>query len=271
MRNIACIIARTSSSRLPGKVLKDINGLKLIEYLVEKIKKSKNVHEIYICTSTEKSDLKLIEFARNIGVKSYRGSLESVIERMISVGNIENADNVIRITGDNVFTDEIYLDIMIEEHIKKSADYTRTEFLPLGITSEVIKLNALKKCEKEINPSDSQYLLFYMFQPYKYKCLVLIPEKKHQLPKISFTVDTFEDLNQINLITKGTDKNVLTLDEIIKRTRKQKILKEKKIGLIKFPSNIVVSYDTFRCEMEFRINNSEVVHVKKGEYNKRIS
>ena len=120
MKNVACIIARTSSRRLKQKVLQDVNGHKLIEYIVQKTKKARNIDTIYICTSTEPEDAVLCEIAEKNGVKSYQGSLKSVIDRMLSVAEIENADNLIRITGDNVFTDEVYIDLMLKYHIENN-------------------------------------------------------------------------------------------------------------------------------------------------------
>ena len=61
---VACIIARTNSTRLPKKVLRSVGSYVLIEYLAEKIKKSKLVDEIYLCTSTEENDKVLLDIAK---------------------------------------------------------------------------------------------------------------------------------------------------------------------------------------------------------------
>ena len=106
---IACIIARTNSTRLPKKVLKKINDEMLIEFLIKKIKRAKNIDSIYLCTSIDKTDKILLEIAESHGIKSYAGSRDKVIERMLKVGEKENANNLIRITGDNVFCDEIFI------------------------------------------------------------------------------------------------------------------------------------------------------------------
>ncbi|HIG37493.1 MAG TPA: hypothetical protein EYQ12_08385 [Oceanospirillaceae bacterium] len=65
-------------------------------------------------------------------------------------GEVENANNVIRITGDNVFTSTEYLEGQISIHNEQDLDYTRIIGVPLGTTAEVIKFSALKKGVKRL-------------------------------------------------------------------------------------------------------------------------
>jgi spore coat polysaccharide biosynthesis protein SpsF len=267
VKNIACVIARTNSIRLQKKVLKEINGYTLIEYIMTKIKKSKFIDDIYLCTSIDKEDSILLEIAKKNNIKGYAGSRGSVIDRMLDVARIERADNVIRITGDNIFTDEVYLDLMLKYHIQNDVDYTRTEYLPIGITSEIIRVSALKRCRKMMNPNDSQYLLIYMFQPSYFNCQVLIPKKDHQHPDWTLTVDTPEDWERTKLII---DQNTETLNylEILQICLERNIpyLIAKSELDIKFPANILLTYKAFRAEIDIRIQKSKKVFLKTNEY-----
>ena len=267
MRNVACIIARTNSKRLSKKVLREINGIKLIEYIIRKIKRSKLVDEIYLCTSIDKEDEILIEIASKNNIKSFAGSRDSVIDRMLEVAKIENADNVIRITGDNIFTDEVYLDLMIKYHNKYNFDYTRTEYLPIGVTAEVIKTIGLKKCYSLMDPKFSQYLLLYIFQPEKYNCQVLIPEDTHRHPDWSLTVDTPDDFQRTKEII-GKQKNIPNYIDILSICKNNKInnLYYKVSDNVKYPGGLLVTYNSFRKEMEERIKKSKIIQLKKGEH-----
>ena len=64
MKFLAIIQARMSSKRLPGKVLKKINNLTLLELIVQRLKKIKDIEKIYIATSNQKSDKKIINFCK---------------------------------------------------------------------------------------------------------------------------------------------------------------------------------------------------------------
>jgi spore coat polysaccharide biosynthesis protein SpsF len=142
-KTIACIIARTGSSRLPKKVLKKVTeDHSMIGYIIERVKMAKLVDEIYICTTQEKEDDLLEETASDYGVNIYRGSTDEVIERFMGVGRLTEADYLIRITGDNVFTSYEYLDQEIEFIIREDLDYVRLINVPLGATAEVMSYEA---------------------------------------------------------------------------------------------------------------------------------
>lgn len=263
---VACIIARTNSTRLPKKVLRSVGNYSLIEYLVEKIKKSHLVDQIYLCTSIDESDKILLDIAKELNIKSYAGSLDSVIDRMLDVANLEEATDVIRITGDNIFTDEVYLDIMIDQHIKNKVEYTRTENLPIGVTAEVINVEALKKCYSFMNPDESQYLMLYMFQPNIFKCLIILPEVRHSKPNYTLTVDTLEDFERtLSIITSDS---LLDLDQILEICNKNDIknLVYENKGIVKFPANLSIYFDTYRREMDMRVEMSTIYKVEPGEY-----
>jgi spore coat polysaccharide biosynthesis protein SpsF len=267
LKNVACIIVRTNSKRLSKKVLREINGIKLIEYIIKKIKRSKLVDEIYLCTSIDKDDEILIEIASKNNIKSFAGDRESVINRMLEVAKIENADNVVRITGDNIFTDEVYLDLMLKYHNKNNVDYTRTEYLPMGVTAEVIRTTALKRCYSLMDAKFSQYLLLYIFQPEKYNCQVLIPEDMHRHPDWSLTVDTPDDLRRTEEII-GKQNNIPNYIDILSICKNNKInhLYYKVSDNVKYPGGLMITYSAFRKEMEERIKKSKNIQLKKVEY-----
>lgn len=271
MRTVACIIARTASTRLPNKVLREINGKKLIEYIIEKMKNVSNLDAIYLCTSVDDDDQILLDIAKENGIKSYAGSRKSVIDRMLDVAKMENADNLVRVTGDNVFTDEFFLDRMIEEHNNHHMmDYTRTEYLPLGVTAEVINVSALERCYEMIDPEKSEYLLLYMFNPEEFNCQVLIPEESLMAEYSSLTVDTHEDFERTEfLIDRLYKNNRLYYDDIIKLNKKIKIphFNIDKNLLVRMPNNNAITYAEFRSSIiEQRINRSKKVVLEVNFY-----
>lgn len=274
MTTIACIIARTNSTRLKQKVLKKIGNITLIEYIIRKIKKAKNIDEIYLCTSDHPSDNILLEIADKNDIKSYAGSEESVIDRMLDVAHIANAKNVIRVTGDNIFTDEIYIDIMLEKHKKNKAEYTRTEHLPFGVTAEIIDVKALKKCYQLINPDESQYLMLYMFNPRQFKCQVLIPPAKHQREELTLTIDTPEDFKRTMEIIGNQTNEILNLEQILSKIDKSggdiPYLNYIPGNVVRFPANLTLTYSAFKLEIANRVKQSQICEIMESEYNKYV-
>ena len=275
MKTIGCIIARTSSTRLPQKVLKKISDKMLVEYIIEKCKYVSNLDEIFLCTSIDEDDEILLNVAKNNKILGYAGDRDSIISRMLDVAELEGADNVVRITGDNIFTDEIFLETMIDEHIKNSCEYTRTEYLSLGVTAEVIDVDALKRCHNSINPKKSEYLLLYLFDPNKYECQVVIPEKKLWNPYSSLTVDTQEDFERSKyIIDKLYINKRVFYDDIIELDRKNPI-PYFRLGPnlpVKLPNNNVTTLIEFRRNiLEKRIKMSRKVQLGDGYYESKKS
>jgi spore coat polysaccharide biosynthesis protein SpsF len=274
MKTVACIIARTSSSRLPEKVLREIKGKKLIEYIIEKAGHVRNLDAIYLCTSVDDNDKILLDVAERNGIKGYAGSRKSVISRMLEVADMENADNVVRITGDNIFTDEIFLERMIEEHNKEpKADYTRTTDLAFGVTAEVIRVSALKKCCAMMDPEKSEYLTLFIFRPDEFNCLTLVPEESLRTEFSSLTVDTPEDLERSEfIINKLYRQGRIYYNDIIRLNNESPIphFKADRKMPVKLPDGKSITFEEFDKDMKGRAEKSRKVFLEDGFYeNKR--
>ena len=258
---VACIIARTVSSRLPLKVLRDLSkGETMLEFLIERLKLVDAIDEIYICTSTEAVDDILVDVAERKGIKVYRGSANQVIERMISVGTIENADIVLRITGDNPLTSVEYIENQISFLREKELDYVRLINVPIGATAEIIKFSALVKCHEIMDPEVSEYMMLFLFEPKNFRCgVITIQSEDHS--NMSLTVDTPDDLNHVRFLIqgkKGSDKKVMKLVDLIEA---MKVDNKRLVGFdgdtpVKMPYNKTVLFSEFKKDMERRINQS---------------
>lgn len=265
-KTIACIIVRTVSTRLPLKALRHVcNGMCLLDFIIQRIKSVPNIDKVYICTSYEIVDDILEDIAADNGVEIYRGSPDAVIERMIDVGDKEKADNVIRITGDNIFTAYEFLQKQIDIHNKNNFDYTRIINLPVGVTAEVMRLDAVKKCYTLMDPAVSQYLLLYMFDPDNFKCGVLKIKQWPDYSNMSLTVDVNDDLVRTRKILEyfPGEKTKITLKEILGIIHDHDIPYCTLDGSaqIKMPYNKLITYDEFKKDIEHRISKSVYIEM----------
>lgn len=271
MKTVGCIIARTVSTRLPQKVLQEINGKKMIEYIIEKMKYTRNLDEIYLCTSVDEKDKILLDVARENNIKGYTGSRKSVIDRMLDVAKIEHADNVVRVTGDNVFTDEIFLEQMIKVHEDDPAvEYTRTEYLAQGVTAEVIQVDALKRCYEMIDPDQSEYLMGFIFDSDKFNCRVVIPEEALQAEFCNLSVDTPDDLERTQFLVDRLYKNGrIYYDDIIKLSKQVTVphFEIDKDAPIKIPDGKTITYyDIRKNTLYLRIEKAKKIYLEDGFY-----
>ncbi len=195
-RIAVCLIVRMKSSRLPKKAIADIHGRPAIEWLIDRLKFSKTVDEIVLCTSTNPNDAILIDIAEKNGIKGFQGDELDVLSRMIHVADTENADAVIRVTGDNILTPIEILDWEVRAHIESDADYTRVSGMPHGFCPEVMSRRMLNPLHDEVmpDPDKSEYMTLWAFDPEHFRCLVLEAPEDVNRPKYWITLDTPEDL-----------------------------------------------------------------------------
>lgn len=259
MGTVACIIARTNSTRLPRKVLLEINGRRVIEHIIDRIKEVKDIDEIYIATSTHPDDKILGEIATQNNIKIHYGSETSVIDRMLEISEKENAKSLIRITGDNIFTDPEILEMTLTAHIESKAEYSRAEKLPIGTTAEVIDVEALKRCYSSIDPEKSEYLFYYIFDPTKYKTLVMLPNHNSYIKEYaSLTIDTPSDMERTKYIFDNIDSKIILYKDIVELSLNNKIpfYDINEDAKIKLPENESIEYGDFRKLLDKRIDQS---------------
>jgi len=162
MKIINAVVVRMKSRRLPGKALLPLCGKAVLWHLIDRVGRAKVPDETVICTSQLNEDDKLEEFARKNNFVVFRGHPENVLLRFVEAAEEQNADHIVRITGDNPLTDPILIDEMSHLHIQENADYTYTEDPPRGTRAEVISLAALKRClDLSEDPDSSEYMTSY--------------------------------------------------------------------------------------------------------------
>ncbi|MGB9641215.1 MAG: cytidylyltransferase domain-containing protein, partial [Anaerolineales bacterium] len=95
---IAIIQARMDSTRLPGKVLLDIGGKPMLARVIDRVRRSKQIHQVIVATSTEESDTPIAQFCEDYQVACFRGSMFDVLDRYYQAAKSFHADVVVRIT-----------------------------------------------------------------------------------------------------------------------------------------------------------------------------
>lgn len=122
-RTIAIIQARLGSQRFPEKMLADLGGHTLLEWVVTRVRRSTLVDRTVVATTLEPLDDRLVAECRRLGVDVKRGSTNDVLGRFVSALEGESADVVVRVCADNPFIDPGCIDQVIREFRASGADY----------------------------------------------------------------------------------------------------------------------------------------------------
>tara|TARA_B100001173_G_C15973399_1_gene541059 strand:+ start:188 stop:946 length:759 start_codon:yes stop_codon:yes gene_type:complete len=152
MKILGIIQARMGSSRLPGKVLKDINGEPMIKFLINRLKMSKHINDFVVATTTSKHDDELVEYLKTIDTISFRGSEDNVLNRFYKCASKYDADIIVRITADDPFKDYKVIDRAVSIFLESNEfDYVSNTIklsFPEGIDVEVFSYRALSIANK---------------------------------------------------------------------------------------------------------------------------
>jgi len=201
MKIAAIIQARTSSTRLPGKILKELpygSGITVLEQVINRLKKSKKLNNIIIATTKEKEDNEIIDIAKKGDIKYFRGSKENVLSRYYFAAKENNIDLIVRITSDCTCIDAQIVDVIISEHLKTNVDYTSNSLIrtyPHGLDVEVFNFNTLEKAYKNATKDyEKEHVTPYINRnPQKFKINIVKAPKELYAPDIRITLDTEED------------------------------------------------------------------------------
>ena len=201
----AIIQARMGSTRLPGKVLMPICGKSVLQHVVERLRSSKLINQIILAIPDTKENDILEKFALRNSVECYRGSENEVLERVYLAAKENNCDVIVEITGDNPLIDPEIIDLAVEEHLDKKADFSCTNygsrFLPIGLDVGVLSFQALEEAYKNAkDPYNREHVTSYFYEnPDVFKITSVNFLKHLENPNLRLTLDTNEDLE---LITK---------------------------------------------------------------------
>jgi len=198
----AIVQARMSSTRLPGKVLKELpygSGITVLQQVTRRIERSEKLDDVIVATTIDPADDAIVQLCEKEGCRWFRGSVEDVLERYYLAAKENKIDVIVRVTSDCPCIDAEIVDEVIAEHFRSGADYTCSVLertFPHGLDVEVIGFDALEEAHlKAKDPFDREHVCPYIriSNAQKYKIHnVKAPEKLHA-PEIRITLDTEED------------------------------------------------------------------------------
>ncbi len=172
MKVVAIVQARMGSTRLPNKVMKLINGVPMIELLLARLARAREVDEIVLATSEDLRNQPLIDHVAGLGYRSWQGSENDVLDRYLQAARGAGADVVVRITGDCPLTDPAVVDEVIRRFKASAADYcsnTNPPTYPDGLDVEVFTVAALERAAHETDKSyDHEHVTPYLKDPVRF-------------------------------------------------------------------------------------------------------
>ena len=197
MRINAVIQARAGSTRLPAKVLADLGGRPVLEWVVRAARAASQIDEIIVATSTLAGDDVVADLATSLGVPVVRGSEDDVLSRFVAALDAHPADALVRLTADCPLLDPTLIDAVAGAWAgAPTHDYVSTVLvrcLPRGLDVELVTAQALRAVDQVATGYDRVHVTSGVYaDPTAYRLLgVCVTPPADDL---RVTLDTPQDL-----------------------------------------------------------------------------
>ena len=162
----AIIQARMTSTRLPGKVMREVLGRPLLSYLIERVRCCKGIKDIVLATTINPEDDFIAMLGSSNGVNVFRGSENNVLERFFKAATTFDVRHIMRVTADCPLIDPDILYMLIEYYFSESFDYVSNctyPTLPDGLDAEIFNFETLDHAHKHASlPSELEHVTPYI-------------------------------------------------------------------------------------------------------------
>lgn len=196
MRTVAIVQARMGSSRLPGKVLADIEGRTMLARVVSSLLDATTIDRVIVATTVLAEDEPVIAHARELGVGTFRGDRDDVLGRYLNAARSVEADVIVRVTADCPLLDAEVVDRVVEA-LARDVDYasnTHARSFPRGLDVEALHRDTLERLDRLARtPATREHVTsFVLEQPSLFRIAQVTSEEGAS--DLRWTVDTDEDL-----------------------------------------------------------------------------
>lgn len=152
MRIVAIVQARMGSTRLPGKVMKDLAGKTVLARVVERARRSSEIGEVVIATTHQRDDDVIVDECRSLAVRVFRGEVHDVLDRYYRAAKEARAEAIVRITSDCPLIEAEITDATIRAFLQRRPDYASNVLertFPRGLDTEIMSWDALARTWQE--------------------------------------------------------------------------------------------------------------------------
>ena len=220
----AIVLARMNSSRCPGKNMRKIGSIPVIEIVLRRLSKASNISNIVLATSTNENDDILEKYVQSIGFDIFRGSEDDIIMRLLECSSIYSRGRYfLRCCADNVFIDKNEIDKVVKTGMDGNWDYVgfKNDVYPERISDfagEFYKIEALQTVSEMTSDKFDREHVFPFFEkhPEIFKTTrILTSEELHTSVKLD--LDYPEDLELLrNVANHVHDIVEATSSELVK-------------------------------------------------------
>jgi spore coat polysaccharide biosynthesis protein SpsF len=210
MKITTIIQARMGSTRLPGKVMKDLGGDTVLARVVHRVRRAKLSGEVIIATTTNPADDLIVKECRRLSVSCFRGEETDVLDRYYRAADAAGAEAIVRITSDCPLIEPEITDDIIRAFLEQRPDYASNALqrtYPRGLDTEIMSFETLARAWREARrPYQRVHVTPYIYEnPDKFTILSKIGDIDYSHHR--WTLDTPDDLDFIRVVYQRMGNN----------------------------------------------------------------
>lgn len=232
---VGIVQARMTSTRLPGKVLADINGQPMLAYMLKRVLRAHRLHSVWVATTINAEDDPVVTLCETLGLPVFRGDEMDVLGRYALTAAKAKAEIVVRLTADCPLIDPNLIDQAIDLFESGGFDYLSNAIelsYPDGLDVEVFTRAALEEANKEaMLPFHREHVTPYL----RTGVYADVPTGDFRVgymrapadfSHLRWTVDTPNDLECVRAIVKNMPSKYGWMDVLSLITRQPKICQD---------------------------------------------
>jgi spore coat polysaccharide biosynthesis protein SpsF len=210
---VGIVQARMGSTRLPGKVLRDLEGAPLLKRVVRRAEAIEGVDAVVVATSVAPADDAIEALCAEMAWSCFRGDEQDVLQRYRDAAVRAEADHVVRVTADCPYLCSREAARLVAHHLATEADYSHNltvwgSGMPLGTGTEVFTFGALDRtCRDGRAPQHREHVDEYVAEhPEIFHIERLDAPAALRHPEFRLTIDTAEDLELARTIYRALER-----------------------------------------------------------------
>jgi spore coat polysaccharide biosynthesis protein SpsF len=227
MHRVVIVQARMTSTRLPGKVLMDLEGRPMLERQLERLARCEQVDEVMLAVTTNAHDEPLVELARRLDMRCFRGSEDDVLARYLGAARESRADLVVRVTSDCPLIDPRETDAVVSElqRLRSECDYasnTLQRDLPRGLDTEALWADTLERTARlATSKAAREHVTFFCYAERPDLYALHAVRRPFAAGDLRWTVDTPDDLELVRRLYAELSlaERDVPLEEVIAHVR----------------------------------------------------
>lgn len=216
LRLVAVAQARTTSERLPGKVLMPVGDRTIVGHLVHALRQVDALDDVVL--AVPEGDRALVDEAASLDVAVVEGPEDDVLARYVLALDRSGADAVVRVTADCPLLSPDLVALAVDAYRSGPCDHLTLEGYPRGTGDvEIASGSALRRAHADaVDPFEREHVMPHLARhPARFVSRILSAPQALARPELRVCVDQPEDLEVVERVVELAGGPPLPVEVVI--------------------------------------------------------